>query len=165
MNVLAIGAHPDDIEYGCGGMLTKYAEKGHTVYLFIASDGGLGGEPSVRRREQMDSAVIIGAMVIAPLMGPAMAASVGTVVGEPDLVSRGVRYQITGLLVAIVSAALFGFLVLFLGDRGELTKLAAALVQPVAELVDPRGRRGDRRGLARLHELGRDLLGELLGLW
>jgi LmbE family N-acetylglucosaminyl deacetylase len=42
-------------------MLTKYAEKGHTVYLFIASDGGLGGEPSVRRREQMDSAVIIGA--------------------------------------------------------------------------------------------------------
>ena len=46
MNVLAIGAHPDDIEYGCGGMLTKYAEKGHTVYLFIASDGSLGGEPA-----------------------------------------------------------------------------------------------------------------------
>ena len=61
MNVLAIGAHPDDIEYGCGGMLAKYAEKGHAVYLFIASDGGLGGEPAVRRREQMDSAVIIGA--------------------------------------------------------------------------------------------------------
>ncbi|WP_231184270.1 TIGR00341 family protein [Haladaptatus sp. DYF46] len=57
------------------------------------------------------SAVIIGAMVIAPLMGPAMAASVGTVVDEPDLVSRGVWYQITGLLVAIASAALFGFLV------------------------------------------------------
>ena len=48
MNVLAIGAHPDDIEYGCGGMLTKYAEKGHAVYLFIASDGALGGEPTVR---------------------------------------------------------------------------------------------------------------------
>ena len=61
MNVLGIGAHPDDIEYGCGGMLTKYAEKGHSVYLFIASDGSLGGEPAVRRREQMDSAVIIGA--------------------------------------------------------------------------------------------------------
>ena len=49
-------------------------------------------------------------MVIAPLMGPAMAASVGTVVDESDLVSRGVWYQITGLL-AIASAALFGFLV------------------------------------------------------
>src|SRR3990170_697834 len=41
MNVLAIGAHPDDIEYGCGGMLAKYARKGHDVYLFVASDGAL----------------------------------------------------------------------------------------------------------------------------
>ncbi|KZN24345.1 hypothetical protein A4G99_08025 [Haladaptatus sp. R4] len=57
------------------------------------------------------SAVIIGAMVIAPLMGPAMAASVGTVVDEPKLAERGVQYQITGLLVAIACAALFGFLV------------------------------------------------------
>jgi len=61
MNVLAIGAHPDDIEYGCGGMLTKYAEKGHDVYLWIASDGALGGEGPVRRQEQADSALIIGA--------------------------------------------------------------------------------------------------------
>ena len=61
MNVLALGAHPDDIEYGCGGMLTKYAEKGHDVFLWIASDGSLGGEGAVRRQEQTDSALIIGA--------------------------------------------------------------------------------------------------------
>ena len=61
MNVLAIGAHPDDVEYGCGGMLTKYAQKGHDVYLWIASDGALGGEGAVRRQEQADSALIIGA--------------------------------------------------------------------------------------------------------
>ena len=61
MNVLAIGAHPDDIEYGCGGMLTKYAERGHDVYLWIASDGALGGDASVRRQEQSDSALVIGA--------------------------------------------------------------------------------------------------------
>jgi LmbE family N-acetylglucosaminyl deacetylase len=61
MNVLALGAHPDDIEYGCGGMLTKYAEKGHDVFLWIASDGSLGGEGAVRRQEQADSALIIGA--------------------------------------------------------------------------------------------------------
>lgn len=60
MNVLAIGAHPDDIEYGCGGMLAKYARKGHAVYLFVASDGGLGGEPTVRRQEQKDSADVLG---------------------------------------------------------------------------------------------------------
>jgi LmbE family N-acetylglucosaminyl deacetylase len=61
MNVLAIGAHPDDIEYGCGGMLTKYAERGHDVFLWVASDGALGGEGGVRRQEQADSALIIGA--------------------------------------------------------------------------------------------------------
>jgi len=61
MNILALGAHPDDIEYGCGGMLTKYAEKGHDVFLWIASDGSLGGAGAVRRQEQTDSALIIGA--------------------------------------------------------------------------------------------------------
>ena len=61
MNVLAIGAHPDDIEYGCGGMLTKYAQRGHDVYLWIASDGALGGDASVRRQEQSDSALVMGA--------------------------------------------------------------------------------------------------------
>jgi LmbE family N-acetylglucosaminyl deacetylase len=61
MNVLALGAHPDDVEYGCGGMLTKYAERGHDVYLWVASDGSLGGDGIVRREEQADSALVIGA--------------------------------------------------------------------------------------------------------
>jgi len=61
VNVLAIGAHPDDIEYGCGGMLIKYAERGHSVYMFVASDGALGGDGAERRREQNDSALILGA--------------------------------------------------------------------------------------------------------
>lgn len=64
MNVLAIGAHPDDIEYGCGGTLTLYAQKGHDVYLFVASDGSHGGDSEVRRREQGDSALIVGAREI-----------------------------------------------------------------------------------------------------
>ena len=61
MNVLALGAHPDDVEYGCGGMLTKYAERGHDVYLWVASDGSLGGDGIVRRQEQADSALVMGA--------------------------------------------------------------------------------------------------------
>ena len=60
MNVLAIGAHPDDIEYGCGGMLTKYAQKGHDVFLWVASDGALGGDGAVRKQEQAESARIMG---------------------------------------------------------------------------------------------------------
>jgi LmbE family N-acetylglucosaminyl deacetylase len=61
VNVLAIGAHPDDIEFGCGGMLTKYAERGHSVFMWVATDGALGGDRAVRRREQQDSAIVIGA--------------------------------------------------------------------------------------------------------
>ncbi|HUU50519.1 MAG TPA: PIG-L family deacetylase, partial [Nitrospinota bacterium] len=35
MNILALGAHPDDLEYGCGGTLIKYSTAGHNVYLLI----------------------------------------------------------------------------------------------------------------------------------
>ncbi len=64
VNILAIGPHPDDIEIGCGATLTKYAAKGHNVFLFIATDGSAGGDPVQRRREQEDSGQIIGAKAI-----------------------------------------------------------------------------------------------------
>jgi LmbE family N-acetylglucosaminyl deacetylase len=60
VNVLAIGSHPDDIEYGCGGMLSKYADKGDAVYFFVATDGALGGDSGVRRQEQKNAAAVIG---------------------------------------------------------------------------------------------------------
>lgn len=52
MNILAIGAHPDDIEFGCGGTLIKYAGKGHNVYFLVLTMGGIGGNPEVRKKEQ-----------------------------------------------------------------------------------------------------------------
>lgn len=60
-SILAIGAHPDDLEFGCGGTLAAYARTGVDVYLFVATDGGQGGDPAVRRREQEGSAAIMGA--------------------------------------------------------------------------------------------------------
>lgn len=56
------------------------------------------------------TAVVIGSMVIAPLIGPAMASSVGTVTGEPELFRRGIFAEVVGLLVAVVSAAAFAAL-------------------------------------------------------
>ena len=53
------------------------------------------------------AATVVGSMVIAPLIGPAMAASVGTVVDDHELFRRGVRLQISGVLVAVASAAAF----------------------------------------------------------
>ena len=32
VNILAIGAHPDDIEFGCSGTLIKYTQKGHRLF-------------------------------------------------------------------------------------------------------------------------------------
>jgi len=61
INILAIGAHPDDIEFGCGGTLIKYTERGHRLFLLVMTEGGLGGTASTRAKEQLDSKAILGA--------------------------------------------------------------------------------------------------------
>jgi LmbE family N-acetylglucosaminyl deacetylase len=60
MRVLAIGAHPDDVEFGCGGMLIKYARQGHDVSLLVMTDGGGGGVGRIRRQEQQAAGDILG---------------------------------------------------------------------------------------------------------
>jgi len=60
MNILAIGAHPDDIEFGCGGALIKYADHGHHLSMLVMTEGGLGGTTDIRTAEQMDSRKIMG---------------------------------------------------------------------------------------------------------
>lgn len=59
MRILALGAHPDDIEVGCGGTLIKYAENGHRIFLMVMTEGGAGGNVSVRRKEQEQSAKLL----------------------------------------------------------------------------------------------------------
>lgn len=61
INILAIGAHPDDIEFGCGGTLIKYRDKGHRIYLLVMTEGGMGAQTSVRAGEQLSSQAIMGA--------------------------------------------------------------------------------------------------------
>ena len=48
MNVLAIGAHPDDIEILCAGTLALYKKQGHTVFMAVATDGSVGS-PTLSR--------------------------------------------------------------------------------------------------------------------
>ena len=43
MKILAIGAHPDDIEIFMFGLLTLFKERGDHVFLMIATDGSMGG--------------------------------------------------------------------------------------------------------------------------
>lgn len=56
MNILAIGAHPDDIEFGCGGTLFKYSRAKNNIYLLILTKGEVGAPAKVREREQKESA-------------------------------------------------------------------------------------------------------------
>jgi LmbE family N-acetylglucosaminyl deacetylase len=60
VNILAIGAHPDDVEFGCGGTLIKYALQGHATYMLVLTDGGRGGDPAVRLQEQAAAAKALG---------------------------------------------------------------------------------------------------------
>lgn len=60
MNILALGAHPDDIEYGCGGTFLKFARKGENIYFMILTKGEFGGNPEVRRREQEQAMKMLG---------------------------------------------------------------------------------------------------------
>ena len=61
MTILAIGAHPDDIEYGCAGSLIKYRQQGHRIFLLVVTNGACKGDPEVRKTEQMEAARIMGA--------------------------------------------------------------------------------------------------------
>lgn len=56
-------------------------------------------------------AVVVGSMVIAPLIGPAMSTAVGTVVDDRELFLEGVKYQLLGFGLAIGAAAVFAALV------------------------------------------------------
>jgi LmbE family N-acetylglucosaminyl deacetylase len=61
MNILTIGPHPDDLEYGCGGTLAKFSQAGHKIHLMIMTRGEAGGEADVRQKEQERSAKLINA--------------------------------------------------------------------------------------------------------
>lgn len=61
MNILALGAHPDDIELGCGGLLLKAVREGHKIYMYTLTRGAASGDPAQRTIEQIEAAKFIGA--------------------------------------------------------------------------------------------------------
>ncbi|TRO52898.1 PIG-L family deacetylase [Candidatus Bathyarchaeota archaeon] len=61
MRILAVGAHPDDIELGCGATLALFRQRGHEVYLLVLTKGEASGDPELREKECEESARTIGA--------------------------------------------------------------------------------------------------------
>lgn len=60
MKILALGAHPDDIEYGCGGTFLKFARKGMDIYFMVLTKGEFGGDPETRQKEQEEAMKLLG---------------------------------------------------------------------------------------------------------
>jgi LmbE family N-acetylglucosaminyl deacetylase len=59
--VLAIGAHPDDVEIGASGALLAHREMGHEIAILTLSRGARGGAEDMRAGESARAARIIGA--------------------------------------------------------------------------------------------------------
>lgn len=59
--VLAIGAHPDDVEIGVGGLLAAHAHAGDAITILTLSRGARGGDAESRQGESLAAADMLGA--------------------------------------------------------------------------------------------------------
>lgn len=63
--LLAFGAHPDDIEFGCGGVIARETQLGRPAHLVVCSRGeaASNGTPAQRTKEAIAAAKHLGAQV------------------------------------------------------------------------------------------------------
>jgi len=61
--LLAFGAHPDDIEFGCGGIIARETQEGRPTHFVVCSRGeaGSNGTSAQRTREAKKAAALLGA--------------------------------------------------------------------------------------------------------
>ncbi len=63
LDIIAVGAHPDDVEIACGGMLAEMADQGYKVGIVDLTDGEptpLSAGPEVRLAEAQAAAQVLG---------------------------------------------------------------------------------------------------------
>jgi len=73
LDVIAVGAHPDDVEIGCGGTLARMVQQGYRVGIIDLTDGEptpLSPGPDVRLQEAQEAARILGVHVRVTLTLP-----------------------------------------------------------------------------------------------
>jgi N-acetylglucosamine malate deacetylase 1 len=64
-SLIAFGAHPDDIEFGCGAVIAQQTRAGNAAHLVVCSRGEAGtfGTPDVRTQEAQAAAKILRATI------------------------------------------------------------------------------------------------------
>ncbi|MDP2947700.1 MAG: PIG-L deacetylase family protein [Nanoarchaeota archaeon] len=60
LTIVAVGAHPDDIELGCGGSLAYLISRGAKVINVIVTNGEKSGDSKIRKEEAIKAAKVIG---------------------------------------------------------------------------------------------------------
>ncbi len=67
--ILAIGAHPDDTDFGASGTIAKWIEEGASAYYVVCTDGSRGSDDpkmthkrlaAIRTKEQLEAAKVLG---------------------------------------------------------------------------------------------------------
>jgi N-acetylglucosamine malate deacetylase 1 len=121
MNVLAVGAHPDDLEILCGGTLRRYAERGDRVVMCHAARGDRGAFASTR--DEVAAARLAEARAAADIAGAAHVC-LGFSDGEIDASEPDQRAAVVDLVrehrpdVIITHAPTD-----YMGDHNELSRL------------------------------------------
>jgi N-acetylglucosamine malate deacetylase 1 len=154
LDLLAIGAHPDDVELSCGGWLAAAAERGQRVGVVDLTRGELAtnGTPEVRAREAAAAAEVLGLSVRDGLALPdgglraddaeQLAAVVGAIrrhrpalVVAPLPEDRHPDHVATGLLVQ--RAAFFSGLRNYRPDLGGAWRPGRLLTYPQRQETQP----------------------------
>ena len=60
MKILALGAHPDDIEFWCGGTFLNFSKEENNIYFLVLTKGEFGGDPQLRHKEQEEALKLLG---------------------------------------------------------------------------------------------------------
>ena len=121
MRVLAVGAHPDDLEILCGGTLARYASEGHDVVMCHATTGDMGS--FVHSREEISAIRVEEARRAAAVIG-AEHATLGLCDGEASAADPAQKRLVVDLVrevrpdVVITHAPND-----YMGDHNEVSKL------------------------------------------
>ena len=139
VRALVIGAHPDDADFGAGGLIALWASQGCEVTVVCVTDGDSGGfdasvprerVPQIRREEQQAAAALLGAKECVFLGRPD-----GFVVADRDLrrdLARVIRERRPEAVVTHAPERNYRFVFLYHPDHLATGAAALAAVYPDA---------------------------------
>jgi LmbE family N-acetylglucosaminyl deacetylase/ActR/RegA family two-component response regulator len=79
--VLAVGAHPDDVEIGIGGILLRHAAQGHRVTVLTLTGGEAGGVATDRAAESQRAAELMSARLVHAALEDTSVSEGGSTIG------------------------------------------------------------------------------------